>query len=131
MSIASLCFCQNLWTPCYNIHLFFASSHLYMRVCPSVRPSVRPLVRGLVTLSSKTGKSMILMANNDVSCNHIIIQSFHHHEDASLALWALFRGNAKLKRESNEQEKSGYHPCKNGHLTPKWCIKGKIADDEP
>ena len=25
-----------------------------------------------------------------MSCNHIIIQSFHHHEDASLALWALF-----------------------------------------
>ena len=24
-----------------------------------------------------------------ISCNHIIIQSFHHHEDASLALWAL------------------------------------------
>ena len=55
----------------------------------SVRPSVRPSVRGLVTLSSKTGKSMILIANNDVSCNHIIIQSFNHHEDASLALWAL------------------------------------------
>ena len=33
---------------------------------------------------------MILIANNDVSCNHIILQSFHHHEDASLALWALF-----------------------------------------
>jgi len=25
-----------------------------------------------------------------ISCNHIIIQSFNHHEDASLALWALF-----------------------------------------
>ncbi len=33
---------------------------------------------------------MILITNNDVSCNHIIIQSFHHHEDASLAVWALF-----------------------------------------
>jgi len=44
-----------------------------------------------VTLSLKTGKSMILIANNDVSCNHIIIQSFHHHEDASLALWALLK----------------------------------------
>ena len=65
-----------------------------MRVCPSVRPSVgrsvRPSVGPSVTLSLKTGKSMILIANNDVSCNHIIIQSFHHHEDASLALWALF-----------------------------------------
>ena len=32
---------------------------------------------------------MVLIANNHVSCNHIIIQSFHHHEDASLALMAL------------------------------------------
>ena len=32
---------------------------------------------------------MILIANNDVVCYHIIIQSCHHHEDASLALWAL------------------------------------------
>ena len=75
-----------------------ASSHLYKRVCPSVGPSVRPSVRPSVgrsvrprvTLSSKTGKSMILIANNDVSCNHIITQSFHQHEDALLALWALF-----------------------------------------
>ena len=43
----------------------------------------------------------------------------------------FFRGNAKLNRESNEQEKSGCHPCKNGHLTPKLCIKGKLDDDEP
>ena len=39
-----------------------ASSHLYMRVCPSIGPSVRPLVRPSVrprvTLLSKTGKSM-------------------------------------------------------------------------
>ncbi len=54
----------------------------------SVRPSVRPSV----TLSSKTEKTMILIANNDVSCNLIILQSFHHHEDASLAVWALFSG---------------------------------------
>ena len=38
----------------------------------------------------KTGKLMVLITINDVSCNQIIIQSFHHHEDASLALWALF-----------------------------------------
>ena len=43
----------------------------------------------------------------------------------------FFRGNAKLNRESNEQEKSGCHPCKNGHLTAKLCIKGKLDDDEP
>ena len=33
---------------------------------------------------------MILIAINDVSCNHITIQSFHHHEDTLLALLALF-----------------------------------------
>ena len=32
-----------------------------------------------------------------ISCNHIIIQSFHHHEDASLALWALFLGPTVLR----------------------------------
>ena len=58
-------------------------------VRPSVRPSLGQSVHPRVTLSSKTGKLMILIANNDVSWNHIIIQSFHHHEDASLALWAL------------------------------------------
>ena len=36
---------------------------------------------------------MILIANNDVLCNHIIIQSFHHHEDALLALRALLVRN--------------------------------------
>ena len=73
--------------------LLDASSHLYNRVCPFVGSSVGRSVRRLVTLSSKTGKSMILIANNNVSCNHIIIQSFHHHEDASLALWALLVRN--------------------------------------
>ena len=67
-----------------------ASSHLYNRVCPSVGRSVRRSVRPRVTLLSKTRKMMILIANNDVSCYLIIIQSFNHH-DASLALWALFR----------------------------------------
>ena len=62
----------------------------HISIWGTVRPSVRLSVRGLVTLSSKTGKSMILIANNDVSCNLIIIQSLHHHEDASLAVWALF-----------------------------------------
>ena len=52
----------------------------------SVRPSVRPWVGHAFV---KYGKIVILIANNDVSCNHIIIQSFHHHEDASLAVWAL------------------------------------------
>ena len=55
----------------------------------SVRPSVRRLVGWLVMLLSKTGKSMVLITNNHVSCIHIIVQSFHH-EDAFLALWALF-----------------------------------------
>ena len=63
-----------------------ASSHLYNRGCPSVGPSVGPSVRpsvgGLVTLLSKTGKSMILIANNDASCitssyNHFIVMRMH------------------------------------------------------
>ena len=33
---------------------------------------------------------MILIANNDISCDHITIQLFHHHEDTLLALLALF-----------------------------------------
>ena len=40
-----------------------ASSHLYMRVCPSVRPSVRRLVGGSVTLSSKTREINIFEQN--------------------------------------------------------------------
>ena len=39
---------------------------------------------------------MILIENNDVSCNHTIIQSFPHHEDASLALWALLSPNMQF-----------------------------------
>ena len=66
----------------YHSIFLDASSHLYMRVCPSVRLSVHRLVM----LLSETGKLMIMIANNDVSCNQIIIQSFHHHEDASFAL---------------------------------------------
>ena len=56
---------------CLKLHqLFFrcvlaitvldASSHLYNRVCPSVRPSVRQLVRRSVTLLSKTREINIL-----------------------------------------------------------------------
>ena len=43
----------------------------------------------------------------------------------------FLRGNAKSNRESSEREKSGCHPCKNGHLTPKLCIKGEMDDDKP
>ena len=67
-----------------------ATKRLYKRVLPSprraVRRSVRRSVGPSVTLLLKTVISMILIANNVVSCNQIIIQSFHHHEDASLAL---------------------------------------------
>ena len=54
----------------------------------------------------KTGKSMILIANNDVSCNHIIIQSFHHHEDASLALWALLLENPAMQHRRSPPHRS-------------------------
>ena len=44
---------------CVLASLYDASSHLYMMFGPSVRRSIRPSV----TLSSKTVKSMILIAN--------------------------------------------------------------------
>ena len=69
-----------------------------IRLCPSVGPSVRPLVGWLVGDAFVKNKENQYFRANDwkrrctrqISCNHIIIQSFHHHEDASLALWALF-----------------------------------------
>ena len=124
-----------------KLSLLDASSHLYMRVCPSVGPSVRPSVRPSVgrsvTLSSKNKGNQQFRAkychrryirpswcifatlqdgpsvfqsidlsvthpaisiwtsqsqsrSRIISCNHITIQSLCHHEDASLALWALF-----------------------------------------
>ena len=51
----------------FSFSFLDASSHLYNWVCPSVRSRV--------TLSSKMGKSMILIANNDVSCNHHAVAS--------------------------------------------------------
>ena len=69
---------------CDNIHFLDASSHLYNRVCPSVRPSVGPSVgwsvrrsvRPRVTLSSKTRK---LIADNVISSSydHFIIMRTH------------------------------------------------------
>ena len=47
--------------------------HEGLFVRQSVGSSVRPSVGPLVTLQLKTGKSMILSANDEVSCNHIII----------------------------------------------------------
>ena len=38
---------------------------------------------------------MILVAGGDVYCNVIIMRSFHHNKDASLALWALFNKTSK------------------------------------
>ena len=75
-----------------------ASSHLYNRACPSDGPSVGRSVRPSVGDAFVKNKgNHCFPANNcrrrytrQISCNHIIIQSFNHHEDASLALWALF-----------------------------------------
>ena len=75
--------CAFKWTGCWHEARMYTWQH------QSVHLSVGPSVGRSVTLSLKTGKSMILIANNDVSCYLIIIQSFHHHEDASLAVWAL------------------------------------------
>ena len=45
-------------------HVLDVSSHLYMRLCPSVcplvRPSIGPLVRWSVTHESKSGKTSVL-----------------------------------------------------------------------
>ncbi len=76
-----------------------ASSHLYMRICPSVHRSVRRSVGPWVGHAFVENKEYpYFRANNcsrrytrRISCNHIVIQSFHQHEDASLALWALLR----------------------------------------
>ena len=106
-----------------------ASLYEGLSVHPSVRPSVRrsvgPSVRPSVTLSLKTGKSMILIANNDVSCNHIIIQSFHHHEDASLALWALFLTHSPTEKSTSLEIDSVENLAKGSrqktvHLTMSW-----------
>ena len=56
--------------------LLDASSHLYKRVCPSVRPSVGPSV----TLSSKTRKINIFEQN-------IVIGGIRGPLDASLQLY--------------------------------------------
>ena len=40
---------------------------------------------------------------DESQCNHVIIQSFHHHEDASLALWALFLQSTQFARMSVER----------------------------
>ena len=60
----------------------------------SVGRSVRPMVGDAFV---KNKENHYFRANNSsrretrrISCNHIIIQSFYHHEDAWLALWALF-----------------------------------------
>merc|ERR1711951_309795 len=85
----------------YILIFLDASSHLYKRVCPSVGPSVRPSVRRSVRwlvgdAFVKNKENHYFRANHcskrytrQISFNHVIIQSFHHHEDASLALWAL------------------------------------------
>ena len=68
-----------------------ASSHLYNRDCPSIRPSV-----GDTFVKNK--ENPYFQANDcrrkytrQISCNHIIIESFNHHEDASSAISALFK----------------------------------------
>ena len=63
-----------------------------------VRPSVgRSVGRSVGDAFVKNKENHYFRPNNcrrrytrQISCNHIIIQSFNHHEDASLALWALF-----------------------------------------
>ena len=63
-----------------------------LSVCPSVVLSVRPSVGDAFV----NKENRYFRANNcsrrytrRIACKHIIIQSFHHHEDASSALWDL------------------------------------------
>ena len=69
-----------------------------MRPCISIWGSVRPSVRLLVHPSvcrsvgrwrfrKKQGKIIIF---EQIIVGHVITSSYNHHEDASLALWALF-----------------------------------------
>ena len=60
---------------------------------------------------------MILIANNDVSCNHIIIQSFHHNEDASLALWALLDASSHLYKRVCPSVGPSVHPSVGQSIT--------------
>ena len=73
-----------------------------MRPCISIRGSVHPFVGWSVCWSVRHAfvenkENHYFRASNcmtrytrQIACNHIIIQPFKHHEDASLALWALF-----------------------------------------
>ena len=62
-------------------------------VNPFVRWSVRPSVGDAFVKNKENHyfcpKNCRRRYTRQISCNHIIIQSFNHHEDASLALWAL------------------------------------------
>ena len=52
-------------------------------VCQSIVLSVTHTEISILTSQSQSRSRII-------SCNHVTIQSLCHHEDASLALWALF-----------------------------------------
>ena len=97
---------HNVFTPKVEAELVtsnfsVATKRLYKSVCPSVGRSVRPSVGPSVGPSVsdafvKNKENHYFQANNcsrryngQISCNHVIIKSFHRHEDASLALWAL------------------------------------------
>ena len=61
----------------------------------SIRQSIGPSVCQFIGLSVTPWISAWISANwsreeSHLSSNIVIIQSFHHHEDASLALWVLF-----------------------------------------
>ena len=96
-------------------------------VRPSIRPSVRPSVRRSVgpwvgNAFVKNEENHYFRANNykgrytrQIWCNDIIIQSFHHHEDALLALWVDLWFSASVPKNNA--------PC--SVLVILWCIESK------
>ena len=60
-----------------------------LSICPSIGQSINPSVT-LLRIVMKIGGFQQMKPS--ISCNHVIIQSFRQHEDASLASLALLKG---------------------------------------
>ena len=74
--------CMSLFCVCLFASPFLdTSSHLCLSVGRSVGQSLGQSVR------PSAGHAFV--KNGENRCSHVITKLFHHHEDASLALWAL------------------------------------------
>ena len=84
---------------------------LLMHLCNSIRPSTGPSVCQSIVLSvTHTGITILTSQSQSrskiISCNHVTIQSLCHHEDTSLALWALFTNHEYCDKRDLFLEKS-------------------------